>query len=131
MSPEVLGVIGAVIGSVLTFLGVRFAARQSRKAAETTAQVSARQVDVEEWRAIVGELRSEVDRLSGRVERLEKDRAEDRALIAKLEADIHSRELRHRSLIQYVRELLAWGRLIAPEREPPRPPSRFAEELQP
>jgi uncharacterized protein YlxW (UPF0749 family) len=122
LTEAILGAVGVVIGGVLTYLGVRFTARQSRKAAETSAAVSSRSVDVEEWRAIVEALRGEVNRLSTRVDALEAKGTADRARIDNLEDD-------RRRLVTYVRELLAWARRVAPSHRPPEPPPRVAEEL--
>jgi hypothetical protein len=126
-----LGFGGVVIGAVLTFLGVRFAARQSAKAALSTAMTNAavadRQVDVEEWKAIVESLRNELTRLTGRVESLEARRETDRTLIESLESDLRSRESRYRALVSYARELLVWTR--HPADLPPPPPATFADEL--
>lgn len=133
MPPELLGFLGIVVGGILTYLGVRFTARQSRKAAETqaatTAAVTNRQVNIEEWRAIVAELRNEVQRLSGRVETLEKARTDDRVQIARLEADLRTRDRNYSRLIRYVRDVLSWAAKVAPEHSPPPVPDRLAEDL--
>jgi hypothetical protein len=124
MLEAVLGFLGVVVGALLAFLGVRFSARSSAKAAQTTAAVQDRNVAVEEWRGIVADLRIEVDRLRGDVDTLKRDRDSDRLLIETLKTD-------RRALIVYVLELLAWGRVLAPAIPPPPPPSALADELTP
>lgn len=114
--------LGAVVGSVLTFFGVRFAARQSAKAAEKAARVNERQVDVEEWRSIVSALRDEVNRLAGRVEALEQKR--DR-----MEEELQAADSRNRSLLRYLREVLLWARRFSPDHVPPSPPADLADDL--
>lgn len=120
----ILGFIGAVTGAVLTYLGVRFTARQNARAAKDAATVSNRQVDVEEWKAIVAALRDEVARLSTRVDNLEKKRDT-------LEAEARTHESRYRVMVRYLREVLAWAHTVAPAEEPPRPPEIIREELSP
>ncbi|AYN58503.1 hypothetical protein HOU70_gp22 [Arthrobacter phage Liebe] len=131
--PEVVGPVlaflGVVAGSVLTFLGVKYTARQSAKAAQTAAQVSARQVDVEEWRAIVGALREEVGRLTERVDRLERGRESDAALIAELRTEASDADARYRALFRYTRDLLEWVDTELPGVAPPRAPDPLAHAL--
>jgi hypothetical protein len=127
--PAILGFAGVAIGSFLTFLGVRYTARQSATAARTAATVSNRQVDVDEWRSLVTSLREEVDRLTGRVEALEHKREDDRDLIERLKADVELRDHKHRSLLAYVREVLAWARRVAPEHSPPPVPDDLVADL--
>jgi hypothetical protein len=110
-----LGPIGVVVGGVLTFLGVRFTARTSAKAAAAATGVSNRQVDVEEWKSLVEALRVEVTRLTTRVDKLEAERETDGTV--------------RRALLAYVLELLAWARLIAPSAVPPPPPAVIADEI--
>ncbi|UJQ86812.1 hypothetical protein PQE16_gp22 [Arthrobacter phage Reedo] len=125
----ILSFVGAVTGAVLTFLGVRFTARQNARAAKDAAVVSNRQVDVEEWKAIVAALREEIDRLAGRVENLEKKRDTDRDYIETLEAENRAHEGRYRTVLRYLREVLAWAHKVAPAHEPPPPPDLLREEL--
>lgn len=126
----VLGFLGVALGAVLTFFGVRFTAAQSRKAAETAAKVSARQVDVEEWRSIVGTLRDEVSRLTGRVEALEARRESDTILIDTLRAEAEARTLRYRALIRYTLEVLAWADDLDPDASPPPIPAALLADLE-
>lgn len=127
--PVALGTVGVIVGAVLSFFGVRFTARQNAKAAKDAAAVSNRQVDVEEWRAIVGALREEVSRLSGRVDALEKKRDDDRDYIETLEAEARVHEARYRSLLRYARDLLAWAAKIAPDHDPPVVPEPLRDDL--
>lgn len=115
MTEAVLGTLGVVIGAVLTYLGIRFSARQSAKAAASSSAVSSRQVDVEEWRTIVAELRAEIKRLNERVDEVVEDRAAERS--------------RFQTLMSYTRELLVWARRTAPDEIPPSPPSIFVDDL--
>lgn len=124
-----LGFLGVALGAVLTFLGVKYTARQSAKAAETAAQVSARQVDVEEWRSIVAALREEVERLAGRVDRLERGRESDALVIASLRAEAEADAVRYRALLRYTLSVLAWAAEHLPGVVPPGPPQAIAEEL--
>lgn len=126
----VLGFLGVALGAVLTFLGVKYTARQSRKAAETAAQVNARQVDVEEWRSIVGALREEVGRLTERVDRLETRRESDAVLIDTLRAEADARDARYRILLHHTLAVLAWAADHLPGVAPPRPPAVLAAELE-
>lgn len=127
--PVVLGFLGAVTGAILTYLGVRFTARQNAKAAKDAATVSNRQVDVDEWRAIVAALREEVGRLSGRVDALEKKREDDRDYIETLEAEARAHDARYRSLLRYVRDVLAWAARVMPDHDPPLAPEALRDEL--
>lgn len=128
--PAILGFAGVAIGSFLTFLGVRYTARQSATAARTAASVSSRQVDVDEWRSLVTSLREEVGRLTGRVEALEQKRDDDRAQIDRLKSDVELRDHKHRALLAYVRDVLAWARRVAPDHAPPPVPTDLAEEIE-
>ena len=125
-----LGFLGVGLGAVLTFFGVRFTAKQSRKAAETAAQVNARQVDVEEWRAIVSTLRDEVKRLSDRVDVLEKRKESDTLLIDTLRTEAEANEIRYRALVRYTLSVLAWAELVAPETPPPAVPPTLTPDLE-
>lgn len=118
----VLTALGVVIGSVLSFLGARFSAKQAAKSSGRQIEVSERQVDVEEWRGLVADLKDELRRLSARVDELEKKRESDRARFDALEA-------LYRFALSYIRELLAWGRTVAPAERPPLPPSAIADEV--
>ena len=113
--PTVLTVLGTVIAAVLVFLGGRYAARQSAKAAARTAEVESRQVDVGEWQKIIEALRGEISRLTERVVSLEADRTLERSA--------------HRSLLTYTRGLLAWIYRSTPDSAPPMPPAAFVDEL--
>jgi hypothetical protein len=113
--PIALQLLGAVIVAVIAVLGTRYAARQSARAAERTAQTASRQVDVGEWQAIVEALRTEVGRLTERVTSLEADRTLERAA--------------HRALLTYTRTLLAWIHRTVPGETPPMPPTAFVDEL--
>lgn len=128
---SLLGFIGVLIGSVLTFFGVRFTARQSAKAAQAATAVSDRQVDVEEWRYLVTSLQEEVSRLSGRVTALEAGREEDRSRIDSLSRELRAREIRYGLLVAYVRDVLAWARRLFPDTPYPPVPISFADELTP
>ena len=128
--PALLGVLGVAFGAVLSYLGVRYTARQSASAARTAATVAERQVDVDEWRSLVTSLREEVERLGARVDDLEEKRTTDRALIERLTTDVERRDARHRALIRYVREVLAWARRVAPDHSPPPVPDDLAEDLE-
>jgi hypothetical protein len=125
----VFGTLGIIVGPFLGYLGARFAARQSAKAAAATAAVTSRQVDVSEWTAIVEALRTEVTRLGERVAGLEADREADRAKREGLEAEIRRHEGRHWSLIGYVRELLTFAKREAPHATPPPVPHDFVDDL--
>jgi hypothetical protein len=126
----VLGFLGVLLGAVLTYFGVRFTASQSRKAAETAAQVSARQVDVDEWRSIVGALREEVKRLSDRVDVLEKRKESDTLLIETLKTEAEARAIRYRALVRYTLEVLAWAEDLAPGSSPPAIPATLTADLE-
>lgn len=118
----ILNLAGGVVTAILVFLGVRYTARQSSKSSGRQVQVSERQVDVEEWRGLVADLKDELRRLSARVDELEKKRESDRARFDALEA-------LYRFALSYIRELLAWGRTVAPAERPPLPPSAIADEV--
>ncbi|QNO12683.1 membrane protein [Arthrobacter phage Snek] len=130
----VLSFIGAVTGALLTYLGVRFTARQTAKAQKDAATVSAhvsnRQVDLEEWKALVGGLRDEVNRLTSRVEKLEKQRDDDHDHIETLEAEARAHEARYRLLLRFARDVLAWAYRLDPSATPPTPPDVLREEFQ-
>ncbi|WVX87874.1 membrane protein [Arthrobacter phage Berrie] len=127
--PVVLGTVGVIVGAVLSYFGVRFTARQNAKAAKDAAAVSNRQVDVDEWRAIVGALREEVGRLTTRVENLEKKRDDDRDYIETLEAEGRAHEARYRLLLRYVRDVLAWAAKVAPDHDPPDAPDPLRDDF--
>lgn len=110
-----IGPLGLLLGVVLTFLGTRYAARLSARAAVKTADVASRQVDVGEWQAIVVALRAEVERLADRVQHLEDSQKTDRADT--------------RQLLAFARSLIAIIYRIAPEQPIPAPPSAFVDEL--
>jgi len=107
--------VGLVVVAVVTFLGTRYAAKQSSRAAARTADVQSRQVDVGEWKSLIDALRGEIERLTTRVESLEADRTLERAA--------------HRSLLAYTRTLLAWAHRMLPNETPPMPPTAFVDEL--
>lgn len=125
----ILGFIGAVTGAVLAYLGVRFTARQNAKAAKDAANVTSRQVDVDEWKAIVSALREEVGRLSERVAVLEAKRDTDQDTIETLEAEARAREARYRVAIRFAREILAWAKRHLPDHDPPEPPDLIREDV--
>ncbi|QIG58500.1 hypothetical protein PQE18_gp22 [Arthrobacter phage DrSierra] len=127
--PVILGFLGVAIGAVLSYFGVRFTARQNAKAAQDAAKVSSRQVDVDEWKSIVAALREEVGRLSGRVDALEKKREDDRDYIETLEAEARAHDARYRSLLRYVRDVLAWAARVMPDHDPPLAPEALRDEL--
>ncbi|UIW13275.1 membrane protein [Arthrobacter phage Crewmate] len=127
--PVALGTLGVIVGAVLSFFGVRFTARQNAKAAQDAAAVSSRQVDVEEWRAIVAALREEVGRLSTRVDNLEKKREDDRDYIETLEAEARAHDARYRTLLRYTRDVLAWAARVVPDHDPPPAPEALREDL--
>lgn len=129
MTEAILGFLGVVAGGLLTFLGVRFTARQNAKAAKDAATVSNRQVDVDEWRSLVAALREEVGRLAGRVDKLEKQRDDDRDYIETLESENRAHEARYRALVRFTRELLAWARRVAPDHDPPHSPEAIRDDL--
>lgn len=113
--PTVLTVLGSIIAAVLVFLGGRYAARQSAKAAGRTADVANRQVDIDEWQKILTALREEVDRLAKRVGALEEERQKDR-------------ENTHQ-LLSFARSLIAIIYRLAPDHPIPTPPAAFVDEL--
>lgn len=125
----ILTVVGGILIAAFSYLGARFTARQSAKSAARAADSTDRQVDVDEWRALVKTLQDELARISLRVDALEKRRDVDRALIESLEADLQTRDARHRTLLTYVREVIAWARLLAPDHSPPPAPASIADEL--
>lgn len=127
--PVILGFLGVATGAVLSYFGVRFTARQNAKAAKDAVQVSNRQVDVDEWKAIVAALREEVGRLSGRVDALEAKREDDRDYIETLEAEARAHEARYRSLLRYTRDVLAWAARIIPTHDPPLAPETLRDDL--
>ncbi|UYL87627.1 membrane protein [Arthrobacter phage VResidence] len=127
--PAILGFLGVVTGGVLSYFGVRFTARQNAKAAQDASNVSNRQVDVDEWKAIVAALREEVGRLSERVAVLETKRDTDRDTIEALESEAHAREARYRVALRFIRELLAWARTVTPDLDPPDPPELIREDV--
>ena len=129
MAETLFGLLGGFIGSVLVYLGVRFTARQSVKAATVTAKVSDRQVNVNEWQAIVQELRKEVERLTERVDALEGQRLTDRTQIERMERELSVRDARQRTLVSYLREVLAWARHYLPDQTPPPAPASIADDL--
>ena len=55
-----LQAVGVVLVAVLSVQGTRFAARLSVRAAVATTQVQSRQVDVNEWQALVTTLSDQV-----------------------------------------------------------------------
>ena len=105
---QTLTAVGVILVGLLTFYGGRYAARQSSKSVD-------RQVDVEEWKAILGALRAEVKRLTERIEAIE--------------ADGKAREIRYNALIRFVRELLAWIHREHPKGDEPPVPATFVGEL--
>jgi len=113
--PPALTVTGSIIAAVLVFFGGRYAARQSAKAAARTAEVTSRQVDVNEWQAILLALREEVARLSLRVDSLEQERKTNR-------------ENTHQ-LLAFTRSLIAIIYRLAPNHPIPTPPAAFVDEL--
>ncbi|OII27564.1 hypothetical protein [Frigoribacterium sp. MCBA15_019] len=110
-----LGPIGLLLGAVVTFFGVRYTARSSARAAARTADVASRQVDVDEWQAILAALREEIRDLRQRVGHLEEQRDTDRANI--------------RQLLAFARGLIAIVYRLAPDHPIPTPPSAFVDEL--
>jgi hypothetical protein len=129
-SEALLGFLGVLAGGVLTYLGVRFTARQTARAAETAAKVQDRQVDVEEWRAIVGTLRDEVSRLAERVEALEVKRDTDRILIDSLKAEAEIRIAAYRALVRYTRFLRHWATGVILDADLPPIPDALREDLE-
>lgn len=132
MLEAILGLLGVLAGAVLTYLGVKFTAKQNAKAAHDATLVSNRQVDISEWQTLVSALRDEVTRLSGRVDLLEQKREDDRDYIETLEAQDRAHEARYRTLIRFTRSLLDWGRRVAPDGDPPPlVPEALREDLAP
>ncbi|UDL14628.1 membrane protein [Arthrobacter phage KeAlii] len=132
MTEAILGFLGVVTGAVLTYLGVKFTAKQNAKAAKDASIVSNRQVDVDEWKSLVAALREEVGRLAGRVDALEKKRDDDRDYIETLEAGNRAHEARYRTLLRFTRELLVWARRVATDHDPPPDtPEAIREDLAP
>lgn len=123
MPSEAWGAIGVVLGAIFAYLGVRFSARQTAKAAEEAAAVDSRQVNVEEWRAILSELRAEITRLKS-------DGKEDRRRIEALERDASSWKARYHAVLLYLRDVLAWARDQLPGSSPPAPPLELENELR-
>jgi hypothetical protein len=118
----VVTTVGVLTAAVLAFLGGRYAARQSAKAAARTAEVTSRQVDVGEWKSLLEEMRQnrvddrkQIDDLIERVGRLEQSNKEKDNLF--------------RALMAYTRTLLAWIHRVIPAETPPHPPTEFVDEL--
>lgn len=130
MTEAVLALVGGLVAALLGYLGARFTARQSAKAAETAAKVSERQVDVDEWRSIVGALRDEVGRLTSRVEALETRRETDGVLIDTLKAEVEARDVRYRTLVRFTRDVLAWIEARLPGERPPATPALVKADLE-
>lgn len=63
MNTVALTVIGSCIASLLTYLGVRFTARQSREATMQATQVDGRRQRAEEFEAIIAGLREDIKRM--------------------------------------------------------------------
>ncbi|GAA1333054.1 hypothetical protein GCM10009592_26410 [Brachybacterium rhamnosum] len=86
----------------------------------------ARDADAAEAATAIDGFRSLVDSLRGEVDRLRKDREDDRARIDRIEKDIvFERDLRW-SAIQYVRVLLTWVSQQLPGAIPPSVPADLA-----
>lgn len=130
LSEALLGFLGIISGGMLTYLGIRFSARLSARAAETAAKVQDRQVDVDEWRAIVSALREEVSRLTSRVEALEVKRDTDRILIDSLKAEAETRLASYRTLVRFTRSLLLWIENVVPDTPPPPTPDELRGDLE-
>ena len=111
----VLAALGGILATVLSFMGVRYAARQSARAAEGTTAAANRQVDVSEWQALLDQFKEQVDRLTDRVEKLEKA--------------VEEKDTRNRSLMSYLRVLLAYIHHTFPGHTPPLPPTDLVDEL--
>jgi len=111
----VMQVVGVVLVAVLSVQGTRFAARLTARAATATTQVQSRQVDVNEWQALVTTLSDQVKDLISRVDRLEVERRTERA--------------ETRQLLAFTRSLIAILYRIAPDHPLPTPPAPFVDEL--
>lgn len=132
MTEAILGFLGVLAGGILTYLGVKFTAKQNAQAAHDATLVSNRQVDISEWQTLVGSLREEVTRLAGRVDALEQKREDDRDYIETLEAEARAHDARYRSLVRFTRALLEWARRVAPDGHPPPDvPEALREDLAP
>jgi len=133
VTEALLGFLGVLAGGILTYLGVKFTAKQNARAAQDATLVSNRQVDITEWQTLVGALRDEVNRLAGRVDALEQKREDDRDYIETLEAKDRAHEARYRTLVRYTRALIEWARRVEapPENPPPTFPEALREDLAP
>lgn len=120
--PTALTVAGSVIVAVLGTLGVLATIRASSRAQKKTDDTANRQVDVDEWQAILAELRTDraedrkqIDRLSERVDALEKS--------------LREKDNMFRALMAYTRTLLRWIHETIPAEEAPLPPTQFVDDL--
>lgn len=116
MSPEWLGAIGLALGSLLTYLGVRYTARQSRQAADAGVEAQRDRDAVDGFDRLAGRLEKRIESLEGRVGQLE------------LQLSIAQRLLR--SAIGYVERLLDYISEHMPgQPDVPQAPPDLSEHL--
>lgn len=122
MNPESIIVASIVALSSGGGLVAFYRARQDKKKGVREADAAEATSAIDGFRALVTDLRSEVDRLK-------KDRALDSERIDQIEKQISvERDLRW-SAIQYVRILLAWVTQHVPEEQPPAVPHDLADHV--
>lgn len=147
MNESALGFLGVVAGSLITYLGVRFTARQARRATDSAATVAGRQVDIDEWKSLLVEqrevfeahvrtltdanaaTREELAVALDRIQVLEDGRRNDRDSISTLTDALHREEARSRAALRYIRDVLSWVRIRLPDATPPTLPDELRPEL--
>jgi uncharacterized membrane-anchored protein YhcB (DUF1043 family) len=132
---SILAAVGTAIGSVLTYLGIRFTQRSAARAAEATQRLETTKVSAEAyeaaketWKEHVDSLKERVSELVVRVQQLEDQRNRDSERIADLKVEqerdrslIRQLQLENQQVISFARVLL---RILGEHNIPyPSPPA--------
>ncbi|MGC0143462.1 hypothetical protein [Pseudactinotalea sp. Z1732] len=129
----VWGALATILAGTLTFLGVWLSTKQTDRATRVERRAKAAENEVDRDRLRLHQYEGLVDRMEKRLEAVESRVTHLEAELAKERRERRQEreafEVRHRSTVRYLRDVLAWAGRHLPGVPPPTPPTDVAADL--